>query len=233
MELAIPLIALGGMYVVSNQKPSRECNNQNQNKNFQSRKMNQENFTNMGAKPNYLPNTNIPPQNFPVSNINQLVDTVQEYPNPNAATDKYFDQNNYEKRVNQGKSVGQNPQQIYSISGNYLDSAQFKHNNMVPFNGGKVKGNTYRANIAESVLDNTEAKEEEIPDCFVSNRQKKILEFLGKNEKAQVMDLQTILPDITKRTIRRDLDELLEAGKIARFGDFNQVFYKISEAGHR
>ena len=86
---------------------------------------------------------------------------------------------------------------------------------------------------AESVLDNTEAKEEEIPDCFVSNRQKKILEFLGKNEKAQVMDLQTILPDITKRTIRRDLDELLEAGKIARFGDFNQVFYKISEAGHR
>ena len=42
------------------------------------------------------------------------------------------------------------------------------------------------------------------------------------------MDLQTILPDITKRTIRRDLDELLESGKITRLGDFNQVFYKIS-----
>ena len=36
----------------------------------------------------------------------------------------------------------------------HLESKQFKHNNMVPFNGGKVKGNTYHANIAESVLDN-------------------------------------------------------------------------------
>jgi len=61
-----------------------------------------------------------------------------------------------------------------------------------------------------------------------SARQEKILEFLSKNEKAQVMDLQTVLPDITKRTIRRDLDELLQLGKIIRLGDFNQVFYKIN-----
>jgi DNA-binding transcriptional ArsR family regulator len=60
-----------------------------------------------------------------------------------------------------------------------------------------------------------------------SDRQRQILEFLGKNEKAQVMDLQTILPDITKRTIRRDLDELLEMGKIIRLGDFNRVFYRL------
>ena len=152
MELAIPLIALGGMYVVSNQKPSRECNTQN--KNFQSRKMNQENFTNMGAKPNYLPNTNIPPQNFPVSNINQLVDTAQEYSNPNVATDKYFNQNEYQRKVGNNIDVGKNIQEIYSLTGNYLDSAQFKHNNMVPFNGGKVKGNTYHANTSESILDN-------------------------------------------------------------------------------
>ena len=76
-----------------------------------------------------------------------------------------------------------------------------------------------------SVLNNTELK---TPDFFISDRQKKILEFLNKNEKAQVMDLQTILPDITKRTIRRDLDELLDAGEIKRLGDFNQVFYKIN-----
>jgi hypothetical protein len=50
--------------------------------------------------------------------------------------------------------VSQNIQDIYSLSGNYLNSSQFKHNNMVPFNGGKVKGNTYDINIAESVLDN-------------------------------------------------------------------------------
>jgi hypothetical protein len=148
MEVAIPLIALGGMYIISNQ-PNKKCDNKEK-----VTKLNKENFTNMGKNVNYLPNTNIPPQNFPVSNINQLVDTVQEYPNPNTATDKYFDQNLYENKVNQGKNVGQNPQQIYSLTGNYLDSNQFKHNNMVPFNGGKVKGYTYDTNIAESVLDN-------------------------------------------------------------------------------
>jgi len=150
MELAIPLIALGGMYVVSNQQPSSECNNQN----VKTNRIRKENFTNMGANPNYLPNTNIPPQNFPVSNINQLVDTVQEYPNPNVATDKYFNQNLYESKVRKNVPVSQNIQDIYSLSGNYLNSSQFKHNNMVPFNGGKVKGNTYDVNIAESVLDN-------------------------------------------------------------------------------
>ena len=68
-------------------------------------------------------------------------------------------------------------------------------------------------------------------EVFISERQKKILEFLEKNEKAQVMDLRTILPDITKRTIRRDLDELLGSGRITRLGEFNQVFYKIGELG--
>ena len=157
MEIAIPILALGGMYVISNQSSNTNTNkNKNKNKyenppNFQN---SQENFTNMGKQANYLPNTDIPPQNFPVSNINQLVDTFQQYSNPNVATDKYFNQNNYEERASKGLPVGQNPQQIYSMSGNYLDSQQFKHNNMVPFNGGKVKGNTYNVSMSESILDN-------------------------------------------------------------------------------
>ena len=69
MELAIPLLALGGMYVISNQPSSSNNNNNNKNK-FQqkSNRKEKENFTNMG-KPkqnSYLPNTNIPPQNYPV-----------------------------------------------------------------------------------------------------------------------------------------------------------------------
>jgi DNA-binding transcriptional ArsR family regulator len=67
------------------------------------------------------------------------------------------------------------------------------------------------------------------PSHEFTGRQKTILEFLNKNEKAQVMDLQTILSNVTKRTIRRDLDELLAAGKIARFGEFNKVFYRINK----
>ena len=61
----------------------------------------------------------------------------------------------------------------------------------------------------------------------ITERQGKIIEFLKNNVKAQVMDLQAILPDITKRTIRRDLDELLQANKIERMGEFNRVFYRL------
>ena len=158
MEIAIPLIALGGMYVVSNQS-NESCTKK------EIRQQRQENFANMGIRSNiptsqnqsygnYLPNTNIPPQNYPVSNLNQLVDTVQEYPNPNAATDKYFNQNLYEQKVRNHVPVSKTIQDIYSLTGNYLNSEQFKHNNMVPFYGGKVKGKTYDVNIAESVLDN-------------------------------------------------------------------------------
>ena len=74
--------------------------------------------------------------------------------------------------------------------------------------------NTTEANVASNSFD-------------ISSRQEKILEFINRNEKAQVMDLKTVLPDVTKRTIRRDLDELLLTGKVTRLGEFNQVFYKI------
>jgi hypothetical protein len=158
MEIAVPLLALGGFYIISNQK-NEECSKK------EIRKLTQENYTNMGIRSNlatrqseihgnYLPNTNISPQNYPVTNINQLVDNTQEYPNPNVATDKYFNQNLYQQKERKGIDVGQDPQQIFSLSGNYLDSEQFKHNNMIPFNGGKVKGRTYDMNITESVLDN-------------------------------------------------------------------------------
>jgi hypothetical protein len=60
-------------------------------------------------------------------------------------------------------------------------------------------------------------------------RQAKILEILAKREKAQVADLIKGLPNITKRTIRRDLRDLLKEGKITRIGSFNQVFYQSAK----
>lgn len=158
MEIAIPLIALGGMYVISNQK--------NENGDFTKKKINKESYENMGSRglmsthltsslnENHLPNTELEVGNYPVINKNQLFDTVQEYKNPNIATDKYFDQSLFKKKVNDGISTGNNIQQIFSLTGNYLESNQFTHNNMIPFNGGKVKGRMYNDNIAESVLDN-------------------------------------------------------------------------------
>jgi len=146
MEVALPILAFGAMYVISNQQ-TESCEKTK-------RKIGQETFTNMGARSNYLPNTDTPPQNYPIMNNKQLVNTVQEYVNPNAATDKYFNQEYYESQQRNGANVGNTPQKIFSLSGNYMESAAFKHNNMVPFDGGKIKGYTYDAKIAESVLDN-------------------------------------------------------------------------------
>lgn len=163
MEIAIPLIALGGMYVVSNQNNEnnnkknnhRQLPNQNQSQSqTHTNNLTQENFTNMGKKVNYLPNNIVPAQNYPVENLNEVSDNVNKYSNPNTATDKYFNQNTYEQKSRQGISVGQNPQQIYSLTGNYLESEQFKHNNMVPFVGGKMRGYTYDTKFTEVILDN-------------------------------------------------------------------------------
>lgn len=140
MEIAIPLIALGGMFVVSNSK---------------SKNSGKEKFNNMGRNSQELPNTHIPPQNFPVVNDRELIDTTQKYPNPNTATDKYFDQTYYENQQNKtGKNVGNVIQEMYSLTGNYIDSKEFKHNNMVPFYGGKIKGQVYGEDMAETILDN-------------------------------------------------------------------------------
>ena len=157
MELAIPLIALGGMYIVANQEPTLSKNkSQSQSQpllNVNTTKPH-ESFTNMGRKANDLPNVNNIPQNYPIIDNKELIDTVEEYPNPNSATDKYFNQNLYKQNERSGMDVGNNMQQIYSLTGNYLDSNEFKHNNMVPFNGKKPHGQIYNVNNAENYLDN-------------------------------------------------------------------------------
>jgi hypothetical protein len=155
MELAIPLVALGGMYVISNQTKNKE-----------GLKRKTDAFNNMGIRTNlqektpeskfsnYLPNTNIPPQNYPIMNNKELIDNVQEYPNPNTATDKYFNQNAYQQKEINGTPISNNIQQLYSLTGNYMDTKMFTHNNMVPFNGGNPKGQIYNNNNAETILDN-------------------------------------------------------------------------------
>ena len=161
MELAIPLVALGGMYVISNQNK-----NNYKTENFKANLKKKENFNNMGIRSNlqqtyqdsplsnYLPNTHVPPQNYPIMNNKELVDTVQEYPNPNVATDKYFDQNIYEQKQRANVPISNNIQQFYSLTGDYLSSQQFIHNNMVPFTSSNAVGQTYKVNVAETILDN-------------------------------------------------------------------------------
>jgi len=83
--------------------------------------------------------------------------------------------------------------------------------------------------VAQTAKESTESTLTQ-EDMDFSARQNKILKFLEEKGKAQVMDLQTILPNITKRTIRRDIDDLLEKGRIVRQGEFNQIFYKTKQS---
>ena len=61
----------------------------------------------------------------------------------------------------------------------------------------------------------------------LSERQKKILQILKKREKAQVGELQKIFSDVSKRTLRRDLDDLLNQGMVDRVGQWNEIYYKV------
>ena len=138
MELAIPGVALGLLYVVSNQKKDDEAN---------------ESFT------NYLPNTNIPDKNYyDDENTNDLEEYEQtsslsrnnKFESNGAYTDKYFNKQFNDAVVNQD---GLNSE-YYSLTGNKVEKDYFKHNNMVPFFGGNLKTRDADINASESVLDN-------------------------------------------------------------------------------
>jgi len=64
----------------------------------------------------------------------------------------------------------------------------------------------------------------EIP---VVDRQQKILEILKEKGQAQVGEFKEIFPEVTKRTLRRDFEQLLNQGLIKRIGERNNTFYQL------
>jgi len=61
----------------------------------------------------------------------------------------------------------------------------------------------------------------------LKDRHKKIVQLLRQKASAQIRDFNKILPEVTKRTLRRDLDFLLQNGLVARMGDKSKTEYKI------
>ena len=66
-----------------------------------------------------------------------------------------------------------------------------------------------------------------LPERRLNERQKKILNVLKSKKEAQVHDLQGVFPQVTKRTLRRDLDGLLKLSLVKRKGEWNKVFYVL------
>ena len=131
----IGLIGLGGLYTIASQDKDK-----NKNEGFS----------------NKLPNTKTPSINYPMKSVNSVDNNINNYPSSNASTDKYFNADLYNKLVTNNSNDGaflpeENPM---SLKGNQIDKSKFKHNNMVPFFGGKVRGRGANLNTAEGILDN-------------------------------------------------------------------------------
>ncbi len=64
---------------------------------------------------------------------------------------------------------------------------------------------------------------------FLKARHKKIIGILKKRESAQIKDFKEVMPEVTKRTLRRDVDELLEKKLIERKGSRNSTIYVLKK----
>jgi len=144
--LAIPILALGGLYIVANQ--SREP------------KPVQEGFY-QANRNDGLPNIDVPNRNYPnelpVQNVEtdltSKLSTVNPYDTPMVYSDKYFNPN-VQGSLTSTSSQAPGPAQYYSLTGDKVNASYFEHNNMVPFFGSNLRTIRTDANSTESTLDN-------------------------------------------------------------------------------
>ena len=141
MEIAIPGVALGLLYIVSNQKAKSE--------NFRNRTQ--------------LSNVDIPNRNFPSelpivssdSDQTSQLSTSNRYDNGGGVyTDKYFNPNMNKaqtpSKMDDSVFAGQ---QFYSLTGDKVNASYFEHNNMVPFFGSNLRTRISNENSNEGLLD--------------------------------------------------------------------------------
>ena len=146
MELAIPIIALGGLYMASKtSKPATTTSSSSFKNSF------------IGQRDGFessLPNIDIPNKNYPseypiasaeVEQTSKL-STINKYDTPSVYTDKYFNGDVYPQSTEANSFT--------SITGKKVDSNYFQHNNMTPFFGAKNRSTILDSNSTEGVLDN-------------------------------------------------------------------------------
>ena len=139
MELAIPILALGGMYIISNKG------------NESKRSLPKPNDSGVveGFK-NKIVNANISAprsENFPTIRAANDFEDLNNYETANAATDRYFQQEVYQQQASADTNA------FYSLTGEQMPLDNFSHNNMQPFFGSTVKQRTFDLNSNESILD--------------------------------------------------------------------------------
>jgi len=73
----------------------------------------------------------------------------------------------------------------------------------------------------------TEKKESKHSGVKLDVRKEKIMKVLERVERIQVGEINKLFPDVSKRTLRRDFQQLVKNGIVERLGEKNNTFYKI------
>jgi hypothetical protein len=114
-EVAIPMAALGLMYILSNQKEDPQPMVE-------------------GFGENTLPNTKKPPVNYPIENLKDLKTNISKYNGKKTGVENFYKGNNYtEARKRSSNNTG-----FKSLNGEIMSTGDLEHNNMVPFFGSNV-----------------------------------------------------------------------------------------------
>jgi len=157
MEVIIPIVALGGLAY----SMGEESDKTNTKQKSRTRDKASEGYSNMN-RGNGVPGS--VPDSYPVPQQQQRGAELQQqqidpysthaHTSSNNAAANYFDQNRYYQEGIRGTPTSNTVRQTYSLTGNYVDETNFKHNNMTPFYGGRTTQQTMEGQYSESMLDN-------------------------------------------------------------------------------
>ena len=101
-EIAIPAVALGAMYILSNRNEEPKAANET----FTNRSAPESRRLKMGNVENGVPATSR--TNYPAQTFSDIGHEPASYASPNSATDRYYQQDVYEKKVETSKDPTNN-----------------------------------------------------------------------------------------------------------------------------
>ena len=148
-EIAIPVVALGAIWLINSDRKKKPKEAFDNVSGPQQHKLIE------GRVKSHLPVN--PSVNYPKPTYSELTSNTKYYPAPNAATDRYYQQKVYEKKVEEGGDPT-NVARFQSLTGSDVQKCDIKHNNMVPFFGSKVTQRTTGFNGNEGLLDQMQGR---------------------------------------------------------------------------
>jgi len=111
-------------------------------------------------------------------------------------------------------------EEIGKLKRNNKEGEELKEVEIHPVKSSKG-GILPKAKLFNRVKEKKPLKEELEP------RKEEIIRILGKVNRIQVGEVSELLPHVSKRTLRRDFQKLVEKGLVERTGDKNNTFYRL------